>query len=178
LQQSLEEAEVLKKEGNELYSRGQCDEALAKYAAALDAAPEGATRQRAVYHGNRAACHLQLEQHAEAAQECTAALELDPQYTKVLLRRSTAYESLDDLERALADAEKVLELEPANSVAGKVVKRLTPVVMERREKLKDEMMGKLKELGNMVLGKFGMSVDNFKAEQDPTTGSYSIKFQQ
>lgn len=30
----------------------------------------------------------------------------------------------------------------------------------------------------MVLGKFGLSVDNFKAEQDPATGSYSIKFQQ
>ena len=38
--------------------------------------------------------------------------------------------------------------------------------------------GKLKELGNMVLGKFGLSVDNFKAEKDPATGSYSIKFQQ
>ena len=40
-------------------------------------------------------------------QESSAALELDPRYTKVLLRRSTAYETLDDLERALADAEKV-----------------------------------------------------------------------
>ena len=29
--------------------------------------------------------------------------------------------------------------------------------------------GKLKDLGNSVLGKFGMSLDNFKAEKDPTT---------
>lgn len=38
--------------------------------------------------------------------------------------------------------------------------------------------GKLKELGNTVLGKFGMSLDNFKAEKDPNTGSYSINFKQ
>ena len=38
--------------------------------------------------------------------------------------------------------------------------------------------GKLKELGNTVLGKFGMSLDNFKAEKDPNTGSYSIQFKQ
>ncbi len=38
--------------------------------------------------------------------------------------------------------------------------------------------GKLKDLGNTILGKFGMSLDNFKAEKDPTTGSYSIKFGQ
>ena len=40
------------------------------------------------------------------------------------------------------------------------------------------MLGKLKELGNGILGKFGMSLDNFKAEKDPATGSYNISFQQ
>ena len=39
-------------------------------------------------------------------------------------------------------------------------------------------VGKLKDLGNTVLGKFGMSLDNFKAEKDPNTGSYSINFKQ
>ena len=38
--------------------------------------------------------------------------------------------------------------------------------------------GKLKDLGNTLLGKVGLSLDNFKAVQDPATGSYSISFQQ
>lgn len=49
---------------------------------------------------------------------------------------------------------------------------------ERQEKMKEEMMGKLKDLGNTLLGKFGLSLDNFKAEKDPGTGGYSIRFQQ
>jgi hypothetical protein len=40
------------------------------------------------------------------------------------------------------------------------------------------MFGKLKELGNSILGRFGMSLDNFAAVQDPATGSYSISFKQ
>ena len=42
----------------------------------------------------------------------------------------------------------------------------------------NEMFGKLKDLGNSLLGKFGMSLDNFKAVKDPQTGSYSISFNQ
>jgi hypothetical protein len=41
----------------------------------------------------------------------------------------------------------------------------------------DGRAGKLKEMGNSLLGRFGMSIDNFKAVQDPNTGSYSISFQ-
>ena len=39
------------------------------------------------------------------------------------------------------------------------------MVAERHEKLKNEMFGKLKDLGNSILGRFGMSVDQFKAEK-------------
>ena len=73
---------------------------------------------------------------------------------------------------------QVVELDSTNVVAVATVKRLEPIVEEQREKMKEEMMGKLKDLGNMVLGNFGLSVDNFQMVQDPETGGYSINFKQ
>ena len=34
----------------------------------------------------------------------------------------------------------------------------------------------MKDLGNSLLGNFGLSLDNFKAQKDETTGSFSIQF--
>lgn len=59
-----------------------------------------------------------------------------------------------------------------------MVVRLQPAVDAAREKLKEETMEQLKGLGNSVLGMFGMSLDNFEAKKDPSTGSYSISFKQ
>ncbi|CAL8464851.1 g4386 [Coccomyxa elongata] len=177
-QKRLEHAEQLKQEGNKLYAENDTEGAVAKYEEALQTAPGASTKQRAVYHANLAACHLKCKQFEDAVQDSTAALELDPSYVKALMRRSAAYEELDDLEHALSDSQKVKELDPENALANKTVLRLTPIVNERREKIKDEMLGKLKDLGNTVLGKFGLSLDNFKAEKDPNTGSYSINFKQ
>ncbi|EIE22825.1 TPR protein [Coccomyxa subellipsoidea C-169] len=176
--QRLKEAELLKKEGNELYAINDIDGAVAKYEEALQKAPEASTKQRAVYYANLAACHLKCRQFEDAVQDSTAALELDPDYVKALMRRSAAYEELDDMEHSLADSQKVIELDPDNTLAKNTVLRLTPVVKERQEKMKDEMLGKLKDLGNTLLGKVGLSLDNFKAEKDPNTGSYSINFSQ
>jgi hypothetical protein len=93
------------------------------------------------------------------------------------MRRAAAYEALDDPERAAADARAILELDPSNAWAKAAGARLAPAVAAKQEALKAEMLSKLKELGNSVLGRFGLSLNNFKAEQDPETGGYSIKFQ-
>jgi hypothetical protein len=34
----------------------------------------------------------------------------------------------------------------------------------------------LQGLGNTILGKFGLSLDNFQMKKDETTGSYSVQF--
>ncbi|PQQ13673.1 tetratricopeptide repeat protein 1 isoform X1 [Prunus yedoensis var. nudiflora] len=116
-------------------------------------------------------------ENEDAIKECTKALELNPSYMKALLRRAEAHEKLEHFEEAIADMKKILELDPSNDQAKKTIRRLGPLAEEKREKMKEEMIGKLKDMGNSLLGRFGMSVDNFKSVKDPNTGSYSISFQ-
>jgi tetratricopeptide (TPR) repeat protein len=130
----------------------------------------------AIYHSNRAACLSHLKRYEDAISDCNVAILLNPKYTKAYLRRSTAYEATERIEDAFADAKEALALDPTNTNTKKNVTRLQKLEDERLEKLKTETFDKLKDLGNSILGNFGLSVDNFKAVQDPGTGSYSISF--
>lgn len=178
-QKSLEQASDAKSEGNKLFGDGRYEEAIAQYDLALQLAPEmsSSVELRSICYGNRGICFLKLGKYEETIKECTKALELNPSYMKALVRRGEAHEKLEHYEEAIADMKKVLELDPSHDQAKKALRRLQPLAEEKREKMKEEMIGKLKEMGNSVLGRFGMSVDNFKAVKDPNTGSYSISFQ-
>ena len=104
----------------------------------------------------------------------------------------------------VADLKKLLTIDGDHREAKRSLARVEPLAKEKFERDKEEMMGalarfpvlpsplfaaalpsslrvsshvvagKLKELGNSVLGMFGMSLDNFEMKQDPSTGSYSI----
>jgi tetratricopeptide (TPR) repeat protein len=108
-----------------------------------------------------------------AITQCTAALELNPHYEKALARRAKAYEAKTAYADAIKDLTVLVEDHSRVKYGGDLAR-----VHKLSEAQKEEMMGKLKEMGNSLLGNFGMSLDNFKATKDPATGSYSINFQQ
>ncbi|KAJ4774348.1 Tetratricopeptide repeat protein 1 [Rhynchospora pubera] len=179
LERAKGQANDAKAQGNLLFSAGQYEEALAQYERALEIASEIPSSEeiQSMCHANRAICFSKLGKYEETIKECTKALELNPSYLKALLRRAEAREKLEHYDEAISDMKKIAELDPSNEQASRALRRLEPLAAEKREKMKEEMIGKLKELGNSVLGRFGMSVDNFKAVKDPNTGSYSIQFQ-
>jgi tetratricopeptide (TPR) repeat protein len=80
-------ANKLKAEGNELFGEHNYEAAAAKYSAAIEAAPEG-HKDRAIYFNNRATCYFKLGHHEQVIQDCSAALRIDPDYAKCLLRRA------------------------------------------------------------------------------------------
>lgn len=93
-------------------------------------------------------------------------------------RRAKLYEQDDKLDEALADCKRVLDIDSGQREAREAQARLTPLINERNEKLKTEMLSSLKDLGNMILKPFGLSTSNFQMQQDPNSGSYSINFNQ
>ncbi|TDH05330.1 hypothetical protein EPR50_G00143810 [Perca flavescens] len=173
-QQSL----ALKEKGNSQFKAGDWAEAERSYTEALGFCPVCFSRERAVLFSNRAAARLHLELKDSAISDCSRAIELNPDYVRALLRRAELYEQTEKLDEALEDYKKVLDLDRNQTSARQACMRLPQQIQERNEKLKEEMLSKLKDLGNMVLRPFGLSTNNFQVNQDAGTGSYSINFVQ
>ncbi|BGP54901.1 hypothetical protein JCM8202v2_002488 [Rhodotorula sphaerocarpa] len=106
---------------------------------------------RAMLSANVAACHLKLQRWKEAVSAC------DEDWNKL--------ETLPEAPPSLGAQIKAAQ------------RRLPEQIKVQQEKEKEEVLGKLKDLGNMVLGKFGFSTDNFKLQEQPG-GGYGLSFQQ
>lgn len=115
-----------------------------------------------------------MEEFELVVEDCDKALKLNPKYVKVLIRRYQANEKLDKIDEALTDAKSVQTIDPSYPKIAETVKRLDKLNAEKMEKMKGEALGKLKELGNSILGNFGMSLDSFKMTQDPKSGGWNI----
>lgn len=77
----------------------------------------------------------------------------------------------------MAQNKKLLELYPKDVKIMIKIKELEKKIEEKTEAQKKEVIDGLKNIGNSVLGYFGLSLDNFKLEQG-TNGGYNVSFKQ
>lgn len=171
-------SDALKNDGNTEFKVPNYDKAIELYSEALNICPKSFKTERSILYGNRAAAYIQKELKELAIDDCTKSLEANDTYLKALVRRAKLYEETDKLDESLADYNRIVELDASNGEARAAIPRLNQKIEVRNEKLKEEMLGKLKDLGNMILRPFGLSTANFQMQQDPNTGSYSVNFSQ
>ncbi|XP_045647985.1 tetratricopeptide repeat protein 1 [Ursus americanus] len=177
-QKRREESTRLKEEGNAQFKRGDYIEAESSYSQALQMCPSCFQKDRSILFSNRAAARMKQDKKEMAISDCNKAIQLNPSYIRAILRRAELYEKTDKLDEALEDYKSILEKDPSIHQAREACMRLPKQIEERNERLKAEMLGKLKDLGNLVLRPFGLSTENFQIKQDSSTGSYSINFVQ
>ncbi len=87
-------ASAYKEEGNELYRGQDYDGSIEKYSLAILHCPNEDKENKAVFLGNRAAAYYSIEEYRQVIDDCTSALELKPDYVKVLYRRAQVYKML------------------------------------------------------------------------------------
>jgi len=141
----------------------------------------------ATLYSNKATCHFKLQDYAKTIAAASSALTVQPGMTKAKLRRAAAYEQMAQsspieqkggsiaLEKAIAD---YTELTNSFPYAEAKVQQLKVMLKPMQAREQAEMMGKLKDMGNSLLGKFGMSLDNFNFVKDEKSGGYSMNFDQ
>jgi DnaJ family protein C protein 7 len=105
--------ESQKTAGNEAFSRKDYKEAYDIYSAALEIDPSNTIMMSKLY-SNRSAVLIKLGKITDSLKDMDKALELDPNFVKVLRRRADAYLKLERYEEAVQDLKLAADLEGGN----------------------------------------------------------------
>ena len=147
LNEHLEE----RRKGNDLYRERKFESALKQYERALGIVElvvgmssedqKEVDKNRISTYLNIGAVHLAQKNSGEAVKFCTKAVELDGENVKALLRRAKGLTMRHEYGLAMADLERVKDLEPWNSEAEDDLRRLKKVMQRDRKEEKELYQG-------------------------------------
>lgn len=180
----LAEIDALKAGGNKLFKSNRFEDAQVEYQKALEVCPDldSSVKIKAILYANIAACYIQVKDYEKTIEYCTDALKLDERHEKARMRRIKANEQLDTMNSLQAACDDLNVLIDSRKTSGldiqdlsKQLSILEPRLQTRQKAETEKVIGQLKDLGNGLLKNFGMSLDNFKL-QDDGKGGYNVNF--
>ena len=166
-----------RKEAGELYKAQKYIEALNMYSLLLkDAKRAKLNEQLVILYCNQGICFNKLNDKDKALESFSSALKLNDKYAKALANRMLRYNAKGDYIEAYDDFKRLKEIDQKLfSNYAHMEGDLCAKAEVKKKEMTDEMLGKLKEMGNSILGNFGISLDNFKMIPNGQ-GGYSIQY--
>lgn len=166
-----------RKEAGELYKAQKYIEALNMYSLLLkDAKKAKLNEQLVILYCNQGICFNKLNDKDKALESFSSALKLNDKYAKALANRMLLYNAKGDYIEAYDDFKRLKEIDQKLfSNYAHMEGELCAKAEVKKKEMTDEMLGKLKEMGNSILGNFGISLDNFKMIPNGQ-GGYSIQY--
>ncbi|MGH0139512.1 UNVERIFIED_CONTAM: hypothetical protein FKN15_040836 [Acipenser sinensis] len=143
-EEKLEQGPIVKEKGTQYFKEGKYKQAALQYKkivswldheSGLSEQDEQKARAlRLAAHLNLAMCFIKIQEHAQALENCSKALELDSCNEKALFRRSEALFALKEFEEARNGFQKVVQLYPDNKAAKTQITACQRFLREQYEK--------------------------------------------
>lgn len=123
----------LKQAGNERFKAGQYGEAVSLYTRCIELLEKSGQKNKedlGILYSNRAASYLKNGSCNECIKDCSKSLDLVPFGFKALLRRASAYESLERYRLAYVDYKTILQIDWNIPAAHDGVNRMTKALTD------------------------------------------------
>ena len=166
-----------RKNAGVLYKNGEYLQALNTYSLLLkDAKRAELKEQCCILNCNKGICFNKLNEYDKALESFKEALKYNKDYSKALCNKMLLLNKKEEYLEAYEDFKRLKTLDYnlwenyRNMENGLAYKAEI-----QKKKMTDEMLGKLKDVGNTILGKFGLSLNNFQMTPNGQ-GGYSIQY--
>ena len=166
-----------RKNAGVLYKNGEYLQALNTYSLLLkDAKRAELKEQCCILNCNKGICFNKLNEYDKALESFKEALKYNKDYSKALCNKMLLLHKKEEYLEAYEDFKRLKTLdynlwENYRNLEGE----LSYKAEIQKKKMTDEMLGKLKDMGNTILGKFGLSLNNFQMTPNGQ-GGYSMQY--
>ena len=166
-----------RKNAGVLYKNGEYLQALNSYSLLLTDAKRAELKEHCcILNCNKGICFNKLNEYDKALESFKEALKYNKDYSKALCNKMLLLNKKEEYLEAYEDFKRLKTLdyklwENYRNLEGE----LSYKAEIQKKKMTDEMLGKLKDMGNSILGKFGLSLNNFQMTPNGQ-GGYSIQY--